>query len=137
MQEHEPQSDSNIVIDEDLVRAQVVNALNATAMHLANNVYPEGYRISYVRLRADGAVFLGTCQEFGTRLYDFRLLAQDGSKAHLYRLSPEGDTLTFEPCDRVVADVIGGFLGPTVHNLYVRLLPDLIKPTHPAPDGLQ
>ncbi len=124
-------------LDPDLLRAQVVNALAATAKQLSEQKYPTGYHISYVRLRADGAVFLGTCQAHGTRLYDFQLLSNDGRYAKLFRLTSTGETLPFEECDSLLASVIGEFLGPTVHQLYLTMHPEDATPVHEAPGTLQ
>lgn len=124
------------VIDADLMRAQVVNALTAAGADL-RQAYPNGYRLSFVRVRPDGAMFLGTCEEHGTRLYDMRLLSEDGTKAKLYRLSPQGELLDFEACDGLVANAIGRYLGATVHQLYLAHVPEAARATHPAPDVLQ
>lgn len=132
----QPASAEMPIIDEDLIRGQVANALMGAASDLSQ-MYSAGYQLNFVRIRGDGAMFLGTSQEFGTRLYDMRLLSLDGTQAKLYRLSREGEVLELEPGDDHLCIAIGRYLGATVHQLYLAHVPEVATPTHPAPDSLQ
>jgi hypothetical protein len=117
------------VLDADLVRAQVANALFAAGRLMAEHVDP-AYFVSYVRLRIDGAVFWAGPPS-NRRLYDFVLLSADGRHARLFRITPEGETLSFDETDKVLTNAIGNSLSATVHQLYLAHFPEN-RTTHPG-----
>ena len=128
---------SAAVLDLEILRAQMVNALSQAVQFLmqAN----EGLHAHVVLGRvADMHVgFQLRTNQTEPRLYTFVLRNPDGSEANLSRIGPDGNLLDLDAVDRAFMQAIGASLGGTVAMAYEHMFPGLVRPTHAGTSTVQ